>query len=670
MRGFALALMLSACVPALALAQTPQAQTSAALTPTALTADTPQKTSSGASFTAPQAWSVTTAPGQVVLTPPEADGRMVFVDVPQAADASDAVAKAWQAYRPGFSRPVRLTTPRPARNGWDERSLVDYETSPNERLAIQALALRAGSTWTVMLMDLSEATAGKRGAAANLAIQSLRPAGYARETFAGRQAHPLDAARIAQMRAFVETSMAELGIPGAAFALYDQGRIVYEGGVGVREVGKPEPVDAHTLFMVASNTKGMATLLLAQLVDEGKLRWDQPVTEVYPAFKLGSEATTRQVLVKHLVCACTGLPRKDLEWLFNTPPGTSASTTFTQLAATEPTSGFGEVYQYNNLMASAAGYVGGHLVHPDLELGAAFDTAMQDKIFNPLGMKDTTFDSARAQRMNHARPHGDGLSDQPQAATMDLNYAVWPYRPAGGAWSSAHDMILYVENELRQGALANGGRIVSAENLLARRTASVPTGEDAFYGMGLQTTQTWGVPVVHHGGSLGGYKSDIMLLPEAGVGAVILTNADNGQMLLRPFMRRLVEVLYDGKPEAAADVAGAALRTRTAMAEFRSRLSTPPAAAPTAALAQTYSNPDLGNLTVRREGADVIFQLVTLSARVASYANDDGTVSFITIDPTNEGLEFVVADKDGKRALITRDSQHEYVFSETVAATQ
>ncbi|MGO4411272.1 MULTISPECIES: serine hydrolase domain-containing protein [unclassified Brevundimonas] len=665
MRGLVLALMLGVCVPALAMAQTP-----AAPTPAALIADTPQKTSSGAGFTAPQAWSVTSAPGQIILTPPEVDGRLAIIDIPQASDAADAVAKAWQALQPGFNRPVRLTTPRPARNGWDERSLVDYETSPNERLAIQALALRAGSAWTVMLMELSEATAEKRGAAANLAIQSLRPAGYSRETFAGRQAHPLDAARIEQMRAFVETSMAELGIPGAAFALYDQGKIVYEGGVGVREVGKPEPVDAHTLFMVASNTKSMVTLLLAQLVDEGKLRWDQPVTEIYPAFKLGSEATTRSVLVRHLVCACTGLPRKDMEWLFNTPPGTSASTTFTQLAATEPTSGFGEVFQYNNLMASAAGYIGGHLVHPDLELGAAFDAAMQDKIFNPLGMKDTTFDSARAERTNHARPHGDGLSDKPQIATMDLNYAAWSDRPAGGAWSSAHDMILYVENELRQGALANGGRIVSAENLLARRAPSVPTGEDAFYGMGLQTTQTWGVPVVHHGGSLAGYKSDIMLLPEAGVGAVILANADNGQMLLRPFMRRLVEVLYDGKPEAAADVAGAALRTRTAMAEFRSRLSTPPAAAPTAALAETYFNPDLGRLTVRREGADVIFQLVTLSTRVASRANDDGTVSFITIDPTNEGLEFVVADKDGQRALITRDSQHEYVFSETVGATQ
>lgn len=631
-----------------------------------LTADTPRQTSSGAAFTAPALWSVATAaPSLLTLSPPETDTHIAIVDVTGAADGPDAVARAWQVYQPGFHRPVQLVTPRPARNGWDERQIVDYETSPNELAAIQATALRAGTTWTVVLLDATQATAEKRGAAMNLVLQSLRPAGYSRETFAGRQAHPLDAARIETMRAFVETSMAELGVPGVGFALYDQGRIVYEGGVGVRETGRPETVDAHTLFMVASNTKGMSTLLLAKLVDAGKLRWDERVTDVYPAFRLGSEATTEKVLVRHLVCACTGLPRKDFDWIFNTPAGTPATTTFTQLAATEPTSGFGEVFQYNNLMASAAGFIGGHLYHPELELGAAYDRAMQEQIFDPLQMHDTTFDMMKAQAGDHASPHGNGLLDTPQVASMDLNYAVGPYRPAGGAWSSAHDMILYVEDELRQGALPDGGRLVSADALLARRAPGVSTGEDEFYGMGLEFNTVWGVPVVHHGGSMGGYKSDILFLPDAGVGAVILTNSDTGQALLRPFMRRLLEVLYDGKPEAATDVTGSAARTRAGMDEFRKRLSVPPAAGPTAALATAYANPDLGTLTVRHDGADVVFQFASWNSRVASRVNDDGTVSFFTYDPTNEGFEFVVADRDGKRALVIRDGQHEYVFLET-----
>jgi CubicO group peptidase (beta-lactamase class C family) len=661
MRGIALAAILLVSTPTIGWSQSAPPVEPA---PAVLVADTPQRTSSGATFTASVGWSVSTAPSIVKLTPPEQDSHVAIVDIAEAVDGPDAVAKAWRIYQPGFARPVQLVTPRPARNGWDERQVVDYETSPNELAAVQAVALRSGSTWTVAILDASLATTDKRGAAITLVFQSLRPAGYAKESFAGRQAHPLDAARIEALRAFVETAMAEAGVPGAGIALYDNGRIVYEGGIGVREVGKPDPVDANTLFMVASNTKGMSTLLLAKLVDEGRLRWDQKVTDVYPAFQLGSAATTEQVLIRHLVCACTGLPRKDFDWIFNTPADTSASTTFTQLAATEPTSGFGEVFQYNNLMASAAGYIGGYLYHPEMEIGAAYDRAMQEQIFDPLGMRETTFDMAKAQAGNHAAPHGDGLAEAPQVASMGLNYAVFPYRPAGGAWSSAHDMILYVANELREGALPNGGRLISADPLLARRAAGVPTGEDQFYGMGLELNTVWGVPVVHHGGSMGGYKSDILLLPDAGVGAVILTNADDGQMLLRPFMRRLLEVLYDGKPEAAADVTGSVARNTAAMAEFRSRLAVPPAAEAVKALAAAYANPVLGALTVSHDGADVIFQFTAWNSRVATRVNDDGTVSFFTYDPTNEGFEFVVAERDGQRALITRDSQHEYVFLE------
>ncbi|HEY1630283.1 MAG TPA: hypothetical protein VGF56_03160, partial [Rhizomicrobium sp.] len=93
--------------------------------------------------------------------------------------------------------------------------------------------------------------------------------------------------------------------------------------------------------------------------------------------------------------------------------------------------------------------------------------------------------------------------------------------------------------------------------------------------MGLETDKTWGVTVVHHGGSLGGYKSDWIAIPDAGVGAVLLTNADTGQLMLRPFMRRVLEILYDGKPEAAGDVAAQAARIKAEVAEQRTHLVIP-----------------------------------------------------------------------------------------------
>src|SRR6185436_18761413 len=123
------------------------------------------------------------------------------------------------------------------------------------------------------------------------------------EMFTGRRAHRLDAGRIALLTEFVRDSMQLYGIPGASLSLIDNGTVVFAGGFGVRTLGKPDPVDADTLFLAASNTKAMTTLLLARLVDEGKARWDEPVIGLYPEFRLGDANTTRQVLLKHLVCA-------------------------------------------------------------------------------------------------------------------------------------------------------------------------------------------------------------------------------------------------------------------------------------------------------------------------------------------------------------------------------
>ena len=630
--------------------------------PEQLTADTQRVTAAGASFMVPAGWSVVTGKNLVILQPPEPDTHIAIVDT-EAADAASAVNAGWAAYKPDHKWPVKVVTSRPPREGWEDRQVFDYETSPNERAVVQAIALRAGSSWTAVILDGKEPTFEKRNAPIGLIIQSLRPKGYKRESFAGRKAHPLDAARIAEIKSFVEESMQKLGIPGASLALIDEGKIVYEGGLGKRELGKPEPVDENTLFMAASNTKGMTTLLLSELVDEKKLRWDQPVVDVYPRFKLGNPDTTRKVLVKNLICACTGLPRQDLEWIFQFKQATPESS-LALLGTMQPTSKYGEVFQYSNLMASAAGYIGAHIVYPNMELGAAYDAAMQKKIFDPLGMKSTTFDMAQALKSNHASPHGDDVDGKPGVADIAFDYSVGPHRPAGGVWTSSHDLIRYVELELSQGKLPNGKQLVSAENLLARRARQIDVGEDHYYGMGLMVDSRYGVPVVHHGGSMAGYKSDIDFLPDSGVGAVLLTNSDNGGMMLGPFRRRLLEVLFDGKPEAADDVTAQAKRHKAVLAKERARLVIPADASLVSQLAPRYDSKDLGELTVAKRDGATTFDFGEWKSLVASRKNDDGTISFITIDPTNDGFEFVQSERNGKRALIIRDGQHEYTFTE------
>jgi len=194
-----------------------------AAAPERVASDTQRFTPGGAQFTVPAGWSITTTKNMVLLTPPEADTHLAIVGT-QSADAKAAVAAAWAAYKPDSKRPIKLITPRPAREGWDERQVFEYETSPNERVVVEAIADRAGSSWTVVILDGSEPTVEKRGAPISLIFQGLRPKGYARESFAGRKANPLDTARIEQMKSFVQSAMQQLGVPGAAIALIDGGR--------------------------------------------------------------------------------------------------------------------------------------------------------------------------------------------------------------------------------------------------------------------------------------------------------------------------------------------------------------------------------------------------------------------------------------------------------------
>ena len=617
-----------------------------------------------ATFKTPDGWRLTVNGPVSDLAPPESNFMVKVVSVGAAVDAKAAVEKAWRLAGVAPEHAVQLVTPLPGRNGWDEKAVVGYETSAGEHLVLQAVAERKADAWTVVLLKGDEGTAERRGGPLAVALASLRPAGYNKENFAGRTARPLTPEQVQTLVDFVRASAGALRVPGVGIALIQNGKILYEGGVGVRELGKPEPVDAHTRFIIASNTKGMTTLLLARAVDAGLLDWDEPVTKAYPAFRLGSDQTTRSVLIRNLVCACTGLPRKDYEVLFTNSAKTPAASTFTFLAATEPTSKFGEVFQYNNLMASAAGYIAGLAFYPKLEMGAAYDRAMQTMIFDPLGMKDTTLDMDVALSLDHASPHGEDPDGHVRVLGEELNRTFTPSRPAGGAWSSPHDMILYVQDELTKGQLPNGQRLVSEKNLLVRRARGVPISEDAWYGMGLMEDATWGVSVIHHGGDLAGFHSDIIAIPDANVGAVILTNADKGVYIRRPFMRRLLEILYAGRPEAVADVAAAAARVEAQRKVDRARLVIPAAAQESAGLAVLYRNPSLGALRVERHGAVLTLVGTAWSTELATRKNDDGTTSLVTIDPQIEGVEFVIGKAGAKRTLTTRDGQHVYVFEE------
>ena len=626
-----------------------------------LTRDTPRTTAEGNTFIAPADWSVVVRGPATILSPPEGSSAIALVDV-RAPSADSAVAAAWRAYKPDAGWPLKVVNRKPDKDGWTDRSSYTYQTSPNEKRDVGVDVQRAGGGWTVAIYDMTQAVGEKRLSQVALIYSELLPKGYTRESFAGKKARRLDDARIAELGGFVERAMKETGVPGVAVGLVQDGKVVFAGGFGIRELGRDEKVDAGTMFMIASNTKAMTTLMLATLVDEKKLTWETPVTSLLPPFRLGSAATTSQVRVKHLICACTGLPRQDFEWLFQFE-GVTPDSALATLGTMQPTSAFGEMFQYSNPLAAAAGFVGGHVAFPGLELGAAYDRAMQTRVFDPLGMKATTFDYAAALRGDHAMPHSPDIDGKPSRAVMELNYSIIPVRPAGAAWSNVHDVLRYVAMELAEGTLPDGGRYISRNALLVRRAAQVPIGKTASYGMGLMVDTAYGVSVVHHGGDMVGFHSDMMWLPGQGVGAVVLTNGDPGWIVRTQFRRKLLEVLFDGRAEADDQAAAQARTFYEQLAAERKLVTVPADPAEAGKLAPRYHNDALGDIAVSRDQGVTVFDFGEWRSEMATRRNPDGTVSFITTAPGIAGFEFVVGSGGG-RTLIVRDAQHEYVFSE------
>jgi hypothetical protein len=145
---------------------------------------------------------------------------------------------------------------------------------------------------------------------------------------------------------------------------------------------------------------------------------------------------------------------------------------------------------------------------------------------------------------------------------------------------------------------------------------------------------------------------------------VILTNSNLGADLRDWFGRRLLEVLYDAKPRAVAELAAAAKNDKDAIAKERALLTVPADPAFASALAARYTNAELGHIDVSTDAQGLVFDFGAWKSHMASRKYPDGTISLITIDPGEGGLEFVITTQSGKRGLIIRDGQHEYKYSE------
>ena len=210
-----------------------------------LAADTPSTTVAGHTFIAPAGWTVSVKGKATIVEAPEGDSRIVFVDV-AAMEPDAAMQEAWAAYRPDATWPLKAKTDSSDKDGWTNQKTYVYQTSPNERRGVAAGTARHGDLHLVWIFDMADPVAEKRGAQVALIFGRLFPKGYSRETFAGRKANSLDAARIAGAGGVHRAGAgAARRARSVARRSCRAARWCSPAGFGVKELGKPEKPDAE-----------------------------------------------------------------------------------------------------------------------------------------------------------------------------------------------------------------------------------------------------------------------------------------------------------------------------------------------------------------------------------------------------------------------------------------
>lgn len=618
------------------------------------------RTASGIAFVQPKGWTQRTDGDITRLSAPEPDAHIAIIDAPNIA-ADEAVAHAWRRYA-GAPPELQNAEDRTAGNGWMQVRAYRYRHPDDPTRVLRARFLRAGDRGVVVIIDVTAERMATREPQVTLLMSSLLAPGHVPATLAGQPAKPLDATRIAALLAFLDDARMRLEIPGVGIGLVQDGRVVHAGGLGVRRLGSSETVDASTLFLSASITKPLTSLMLARLVDAGDFSWDTRVVDAWPGFRVGDPDLTGRLQLRHLLCACTGIPAQDMEWVFS-GESLGSEQMMAVLADVRPNAGIGELYQYSNLMAAAGGFLGAQHLHPDLPLADAYDRAMQAQVFDPLGMAATTFDIEHALAGNHASPHGNTLAGETVVVPMGYNRMSLPMRPDGGAWSNVDDLNRYLVMELAGGRLPDGRRYIGREALQARQVGQVARGGiHQWYGMGLKIDRRRGISEVRHGGNMSGYQGEIYWLPEHDTGFVLLINADAGMHLRGLFMDRFLEVLFDQDLGSAAQLEAVVKQVRQERAETLDGLQLPVPASVQAGLASMYAHPVLGHVRVQRTGDALWFDFDGWKVEMGLSRSTGDRVVLESVSPSLGGYRFTVERHDAARVLVLDAGAHRYRF--------
>jgi len=340
---------------------------------------------------------------------------------------------------------------------------------------------------------------------------------------------------------YIESAMKDWKIPGLAVGIVRNDSVVYLKGFGVRTLGKPDKIDEHTVFAIASDTKAFTGILMAMLVDDGKIRWDAPLTTYLPTLRFGDDVLTRELTVRDALTHRSGLARGDLLW--------TAGWTYDRaellrrVRYLKPSWNLRTRYGYSNLMYLAAGQAAAAAT------GKSWDMLIRERILVPLGMTETnTSVTLLGDLPNFASPHSE----------VDGAVRIVPFTnidaagPAGAINSNIVDMTKWLKFQLDSGRVG-GKRLVSKRSFIETHTPQTVMRLDSTYrafnpfthvrsyAFGWQVMDYHGKEMMSHAGNLAGMNAMVGLLPEERFGVVVLTNLD-GNALRESIMYKAMDM--------------------------------------------------------------------------------------------------------------------------------
>jgi CubicO group peptidase (beta-lactamase class C family) len=330
---------------------------------------------------------------------------------------------------------------------------------------------------------------------------------------------------IQQLDDLAGKTLESTGVPGIAVAVIHGDEVLLKKGYGVREAGKPQPIDADTVFQVASVSKPITATVLAALVGEGRIKWDDRVIDHDPGFRMFDPYVTREVRLRDLLCHRSGLPDHAGDLLEDI--GYDQGEILRRLRFQPPDSSFRSQYAYTNFGYSEAAYAAADA------LGQPWHELAAKELFAPLGMTTTSYRFADyAKATNRALLHVPDGDKSTKKWVAKFTRQPDAQAPAGGVSTTLNDLVRWMRLLIDNGKF-DGRQLVDAAALAGTHTPQIvwsispDEGRVVGYGLGwIVSAERGGRVFWKHSGEFAlGVRTEVAILPSEKLAIAVLSNA-------------------------------------------------------------------------------------------------------------------------------------------------